>query len=174
MYTHLCIPSDHIELKHLIEDSSSILHAPTFCIHVNQAAPPHKDISLTTTCNDLLMNTPTILELAHELSTRTKVNWDWSLIAAFVGKAPLSLRVAEPWHILQAFFYSIQMIGCHGWQLCDEPWAAVEALYSYIDPCSACLHHLKKNGLHHFLAHSLLLLCNATCTALGCRVGCRA
>jgi hypothetical protein len=95
-FTRLCIPSDHIELKQLIEDSSSILHAPTFCIHVNQAAPPHKDISLKTTSNDLLMNIPTILELAHELSTRSKVIWDCYLIAAFVGKAPLSLHVAEP------------------------------------------------------------------------------
>ncbi len=41
-------PSDHILGWHCIEHSPSILHAATFCIHVNWAIP-HNDIRLTTT-----------------------------------------------------------------------------------------------------------------------------
>ncbi len=33
------IPKDHISRWHFVEHSPSILHAPTFCIHVNQAMP---------------------------------------------------------------------------------------------------------------------------------------
>ncbi len=55
------IPSDHISRGHLIEHSPSIIHAPTFCIHVDQATP-HKDIRLATTLNDLCMSTPALFE----------------------------------------------------------------------------------------------------------------
>ncbi len=41
----------------LLNKSPSILHAPTFCIHFNQAIS-HKRNLLTTTLNDLLMSTP--------------------------------------------------------------------------------------------------------------------
>jgi hypothetical protein len=36
-------PSDHIPWWHLVEDSLSIFHAPTFGIQVNQSTPPQKD-----------------------------------------------------------------------------------------------------------------------------------
>jgi len=49
------IPSDRISRWHLVEHSPSILNAPTFCIHVNQAMA-HKDIRITTTLNELLMS----------------------------------------------------------------------------------------------------------------------
>jgi hypothetical protein len=45
-------PSQHISRWNLVEHSPSILHAPVFCIHVNQASP-HKDIRLATTLNDI-------------------------------------------------------------------------------------------------------------------------
>jgi hypothetical protein len=35
--------------------SFNVLHAPRFCIHVNQATP-HKDILIPPTFNDMLMN----------------------------------------------------------------------------------------------------------------------
>jgi hypothetical protein len=41
----------------LLNKSPSILHAPTFCIHFNQAIS-HKRNWLTTTLNDLLVSTP--------------------------------------------------------------------------------------------------------------------
>ncbi len=47
------IPKDHITWWHLVELSQNILHAPTFCIHVNQASL-HKDIWILSTLNDLL------------------------------------------------------------------------------------------------------------------------
>jgi hypothetical protein len=54
-------PSDHFSGWHLVEHSPCILHAATFCIHVNQAIP-HKDSGLTPTLNDLLMNTPALFK----------------------------------------------------------------------------------------------------------------
>ncbi len=50
-------PKD-ISSWNLVECSPSILHAPTFCIHVDQT-PPHKSIQFTTTLKDLLVSTPT-------------------------------------------------------------------------------------------------------------------
>jgi len=50
-------PSDHIACGHLVEYSPSLLHAPTFGIHVNEAIA-HKDIRLTVAFKDLLMKKP--------------------------------------------------------------------------------------------------------------------
>jgi len=49
------VPSNHISRWHLVEHFPSIFNAPTFCIHVDQTIP-HKDITLTSTLNDLLIN----------------------------------------------------------------------------------------------------------------------
>jgi len=57
-------PINQILRGHLLEHSLNILHAPTFCIHVNQSFP-HKDIKLAITFNDLLMNAPTIFKHNH-------------------------------------------------------------------------------------------------------------
>jgi hypothetical protein len=40
---------------HIMEHTSNVLHAPTYCIHVNKGTP-HKDIRLTTPLNELFMN----------------------------------------------------------------------------------------------------------------------
>ncbi len=53
------IPRDHIMRSHLVEhlDSPGILHAPSFCIHSDQAIP-HKDIQFLSALNDLFMRMP--------------------------------------------------------------------------------------------------------------------
>ncbi len=49
------IPRGHISRWHF-GHFPSILHAPTFCIHVNQSTP-HKDIQIPSNLNNLLMRT---------------------------------------------------------------------------------------------------------------------
>ncbi len=58
------IPSDHISRWHLVEHSPIILHALTFCIHMNRAIC-HKNIPFPSTFNDLLMNTPALFKHNH-------------------------------------------------------------------------------------------------------------
>ncbi len=57
-------PSNHILRWHHDQHFPSILHAPTFCIHVNQAIA-HKDIRQETALNNLLMNTPALFKHNH-------------------------------------------------------------------------------------------------------------
>ncbi|CAK9275824.1 unnamed protein product [Sphagnum jensenii] len=54
-------PRDHSAHGHFVEHSPSILHAPTFGIHVNKAIT-NSDIRLTTALQDLLMNMPTLFK----------------------------------------------------------------------------------------------------------------
>ncbi len=54
------IPRGHISRWHF-EHSPSILHAPTFCIHVNQSTP-HKDIQIPSNMNNLLMSTSSLFK----------------------------------------------------------------------------------------------------------------
>ncbi|CAM6059611.1 unnamed protein product [Sphagnum tenellum] len=54
-------PRDHSAHRHFVEHSPSILHAPTFGIHVNKAIT-NSDIRLTTALQDLLMNMPTLFK----------------------------------------------------------------------------------------------------------------
>ncbi len=55
------IPWTHITWWHLVENSPSILHAPTFCIHVNQASR-HKNIWIPSIFNDLLVCAPALFQ----------------------------------------------------------------------------------------------------------------
>jgi hypothetical protein len=56
--------SDHILKWHIVEHTSSIFHAPTLCMHVNQTTS-HKNIKLQTTLNNLLMNTHAFFNNIH-------------------------------------------------------------------------------------------------------------
>jgi len=69
------IPKDHISRWHLVEHSPSILHAPTFCIHVNYAMA-YKDIWIPSSLNgQLIVHLPSSSAsiLAYTFSTPTKV-----------------------------------------------------------------------------------------------------
>ncbi len=54
-------PRDYILCGHSVEHSPSIIYAPTFGVHVNEATP-HKDISFKIALNHLLMNMPAVFK----------------------------------------------------------------------------------------------------------------
>jgi hypothetical protein len=80
MSEYHCIPSDHISRWQLVEQSLSLLHAPTFHIHVSQ---PGYNTCVPSTLNDLLMSTSALFfkfattTLAHAFSTPYKSNRVW-------------------------------------------------------------------------------------------------
>ncbi len=96
------VPSDHISRWHLVEHSPSILHTPTFWIHVNKATAQKtsdsKPLWMIYSWTWLpSLSTP---KPEHALITGTKVDcWDSFLLVAFDGKAASPIQVAHPWHI---------------------------------------------------------------------------
>ncbi len=69
------IGSNYISRWHLVEHSPSILHAPTFCIHVHQATA-HTNIwipSIWMICSWAHLPSSSATKLAHAFSTPTKV-----------------------------------------------------------------------------------------------------
>jgi len=115
----------HISRCQLVQHSTSILNAPTFCIHIHQATP-HKDIRLATSLNELFWSTSLpssiIPRPAHALNhlnksefvrTRNKTHVLWEEGSTKRGTTQENLHL--PWS-LSAAFVSIR---------CSLEWRAV-------------------------------------------------
>jgi hypothetical protein len=132
-------PSDHISRWHLVEYSVSILHAPTFGIHVNQATP-HKDIGLTPTLNYLFMSpsapsaASSAHKLAHALSSGTKVHLSGVVPFCCISwKSSTVFSCCPTLAYLASLFYSTKR--CPIVQ-CLVPWkpASMPPIGAFVDP----------------------------------------
>ncbi len=93
---------NHIMWAHLVEHSICILHAPTFCIHVNKAIP-NKYIWITSALNDLLVHDwPLQVPLYWHMHSATPRKWQClaaHLPVAFVGIVAMPCPLPHSLHI---------------------------------------------------------------------------
>ncbi len=115
------VPSDHISRWHLVEHSPSILHAPTFCININQATP-HKDIrlkSLWMICSWTWLSSSSAPEWAHALITWRKVNLLEFPFYCICWKSCIAFSVCPPFTYFVSFLFHAKM--CCAIVLCLVP-----------------------------------------------------
>ncbi len=186
----------HYEWPHLEMASgwtlSSILHAPTFCIHVHQSIL-HNDVRLTTTLNDLLMSTPGLLKghyMVHAFSTATKLTEvghtlscciSWNRSSAFCPcphftcsniivfqvttfQDGILLNTCQAASVLQHFAYiSNKLFPTKIWDHFE--WSVHEQVCSFLsdsEPAHALITGAKVNLSGHISPHCI---CRKCCTA---------